>query len=619
MPSLSTLTPSRSTFLSTFPRISRNGLATRASLAVLAALLVGTPIGCSGTQLPATTPDRESGQSGLMAKTYAGQNKCNANAHDRPFVVEWDATDTSSFEGRAASDVVVVRYEGCKLEILDGCADESIHGAFGTYRPIDWTSGSVEKIDIANEAELVAKLPLGVASLEGRVAAGEQFRMEYFVAGTRTATRAAVKRKDLAKYAACAGATHFVYGYNLGAFALGSAKDIAGGAGGGTGLLFVGGKARSSQKAEKRGGLLDSCRGESAREVATCKTPIRLSLRAIAEDDGPAPVADVSPAAGTKAEGGTANRRLDTIERAGEYFQSANRKMQSRDGAGCLADLDAHDRLNPKMSSAEPKSLYANIRATCLMLAGQCTAGRILDRKAMAAMSPNTSAEQLDAMADGHYATYCAAHGGAQKPRDRVLSYANTLERSMSQDVPAAQCREAIEGLRKLRPDFANDPEFARTFSSVLPHAGPGCLAKAGDCQGAWSTFRVERKGTPREFDHDAPKCAGKYTPDAAAVSEGQAVARGEAEREALGNALSRMKAKDGRCHADFDAYDATLTGPKTTDPSHVYAQSRVACMMLAGRCDDGAALMRRVMGAKGNARLGDQYAEMMRREYCKK
>ncbi len=38
-----------------------------------------------------------------------------------PLIIEWDATDMSSFQGFTSDDVVLVKYEGCSLQVLDGC------------------------------------------------------------------------------------------------------------------------------------------------------------------------------------------------------------------------------------------------------------------------------------------------------------------------------------------------------------------------------------------------------------------------------------------------------------------------------------------------------------------
>src|SRR5262245_43570746 len=93
-------------------------------MSLFAALSLGAACGGAPT-VPGVTPSRESGQSSLMGETFAGKNKCNAANHERPFIIEWDATDMSSFEARAANDVVVVKYVGCDLKVLDSCVDDS--------------------------------------------------------------------------------------------------------------------------------------------------------------------------------------------------------------------------------------------------------------------------------------------------------------------------------------------------------------------------------------------------------------------------------------------------------------------------------------------------------------
>ena len=70
----------------------------------------------------------------------------------------------SSFESLAASDIVFVKYEGCSLRVLDECKNDSIRGEQGAYKPVEWTTGQLETIDIHNEGELYAKLPLSQAS-----------------------------------------------------------------------------------------------------------------------------------------------------------------------------------------------------------------------------------------------------------------------------------------------------------------------------------------------------------------------------------------------------------------------------------------------------------------------
>ena len=90
-----------------------------------------------------------------MDQTTAGKNRCTvAKSHERPFVIEWDATDLTEFEARAKRDMVFVRYDGCELKVLSGCLDEGVAGRYGAYYPPQATSGNVEGIDRAgNENE----------------------------------------------------------------------------------------------------------------------------------------------------------------------------------------------------------------------------------------------------------------------------------------------------------------------------------------------------------------------------------------------------------------------------------------------------------------------------------
>jgi hypothetical protein len=367
--------------------------------------------GCGGGAIPAADPSRASGQSALMGGTFAGKNACNAQTHDKPFIIEWDATDMASFEGRAANDVVFVRYEGCDLQVLDACANDSIHGALGDYRPAEWTSGSIEKVDIANEGELYAKLPLSVVTLGGRVKAGETFQMQYFVSGVRTATRSAVYRGDLDAIPGCKGATHFVYGYALGAFALASGKDVSGEAGVSAGAVGAGGSRSHTEHAEKIGGQLDTCRNETAKETKTCQVPIRLMLRPVAEGKDPnPPTATTASPAGAPA--GPPPSRSDNPNITADETKlrsSAIQKRNLHDGKGCLDDLDAADRQFPNSPglSTREGSGYLYIRATCLMLAGKCDVGRDLERRHWLATSPSMPRQTIDTLIQNDAGQYC--------------------------------------------------------------------------------------------------------------------------------------------------------------------------------------------------------------------
>jgi hypothetical protein len=433
-----------------------------------------------------------------LSKTAVGKNKCNPKTADRPFVVEWDATDMSSFESRAANDVVFVKYEGCDLKVLDGCVQDSVKGAFGSYQPVEWTSGSLEVMDINDEGELYAKLPLGASSLGGRIEGGEKFHMEYFVSGTRSATRESMHRPDLAKVAACKGATHFVYAFNLGAFALGAASSLKGSVGGSAFGFGAGAKRSTSAKVDKQGGVLASCRGETAKETDTCRVPIRLTLREISEEasaDAKAAQAPDTPESLNLA--GKIQASNDRERKAGAFFSSATAKLRARDGKGCLDDLDQHDQLDPR-----PEFLSTNpgasgiMRAMCIMLAGQCAAGKALYRKSLEkATGGQTAPDALDANVDSTAANHC--QGGTMTPREQLLKTIADLHRMIAMAKPdSTSCKDTIATIKRLAPLVKATDDPADVQIKLLPQSlrsnGTSCYARAGDCDAAWAFWQSE-------------------------------------------------------------------------------------------------------------------------------
>ena len=201
---------------------------------------------------------------------------CSSDGHDQPFIISWDATDRSSFESTAAGNLVFVKYEGCSLTVLDECALDS-----GAYGEPQWAAGELQTMSVETGDQLTRLLPLAASALGSRVSSGESFHMEYYVAGTRTADTEAVAASDVASRPGCEGATHFVRGFDLGAFALGSAKNLEMSAGGSAFGFQAEASASKSQSAERKGGDLSTCGGEDPTTAKQCQAPIRLTLSAL--------------------------------------------------------------------------------------------------------------------------------------------------------------------------------------------------------------------------------------------------------------------------------------------------------------------------------------------------
>jgi hypothetical protein len=463
---------------------------------------------CGGGVLPGARGAGEVQAAG-MAQTFAGKNRCNPKNAARPFVIEWDATDMSSFEARTANDVVFVRYEGCELQVVDACVNDAERGSFGSYKPVEWTSGSIEALDINDQGDLYAKLPLGAASLVGRVEGGEKFHMEYFVSGTRSATREAVYRGELAKKPACKDATHFVYAYNLGAFALGSWSSLHAEAGGTVWGFGAQGDRSSRSRAEKAGGVLASCRGDTAKDVSTCRVPIRLTLREIGEGESPDARAAAAPdtpdamnLAGKVAEAAAREKK------AQEHADAARSKAGARDGKGCLADLDLHDQLDPRPGGTSTNSAapLAMTRAQCMMLAGQCGAGKEAYRHALEKSGGTTlGPQQIERAADAVGGLNC--QGDSMTPREQLLKALIELNQGAYQEKKdAATCKAAFDTAKRLLPTVTprdDDDTQVKSAASALRLAAPACFAKAGDCDAAWIAWKEAWNLAPRTRTYD--------------------------------------------------------------------------------------------------------------------
>jgi hypothetical protein len=170
----------------------------------------------------------------------------------RPRIVGIRAIDLSTFAAHASRDVVIVRYDGCSLEILDACRDESVSGRVGAYKPPARMRAD-DRFQIHDEAELRARLPLATPELVREVSAG--FDVVVLTRGLVEATRDRISRAELPGAPECTRATHFVFSFEVGAFRIRAAD----------------GRAREA-------GRIDACDAEPPRD---CRVPISVTLRAL--------------------------------------------------------------------------------------------------------------------------------------------------------------------------------------------------------------------------------------------------------------------------------------------------------------------------------------------------
>ncbi len=184
----------------------------------LAGVLVAA---CGGTPLTPEDPPPSQTEPDLhpmtaSAATALDESKCaEGGVRQRPFVVNWDATDQAAFSAHIQDSLALVKAEGCKLELLPLCTIP------GEYR-LHETDGNLQSLTIGSEDQLYAELPLGFASLSGHLKQSGSLSLRYFVRGTKTATGARLYRSQLGD--GCEGATHLVVNYAAGAYELASAR-----------------------------------------------------------------------------------------------------------------------------------------------------------------------------------------------------------------------------------------------------------------------------------------------------------------------------------------------------------------------------------------------------------
>lgn len=229
---------------------------------LLAAVLAGP--GCGARNLAERAP---------ATPTFdpEGQTKCAVRRnHDKPLVVEWPSADRAELEARSKTQVVVVRYDGCEMELLGHCRAPGAY-AYTAVTPKQDTL-SIRTVD-----ELYAQIPVGAAKLEGKLASAGELNVAMTMVGRLDASRPQIGIDELE--GTCAGATHVMTGMTLGAFELfaGAGTEI----GGAIEVRAIGAGARRRARKETltRDGTPAACEGATSdAPPSDCSAPLRIEV-----------------------------------------------------------------------------------------------------------------------------------------------------------------------------------------------------------------------------------------------------------------------------------------------------------------------------------------------------
>ena len=349
--------------------------------------------------------------------------------------------------------------------------------------------------------------PLGAASLGGRVEGGEKFHMEYFVSGTRSATRESVHRGDIATRRRPARTRRTSSTPTTSARSRSArSRSIKGSVERQrVGLRRRGRSLVVSRRPRRRAASSAAAAATRRRTSATCRVPIRLTLREISDGDS-AETAEAQAPETPEAKNlaGKLLARTDREHKAAEHADAARLEGQlarRRAGASRSSTSTTSSTRAPRGSRRTRARTYAMTRGQCLMLSGQCSAGKVMYRKALEkSAGANMGPEQLDKAADGFASMNC--QGGSMAPRDQLLKALFDLQQgAYMQKKTTAACDAAYQTAKRLVPD--GEAERRRRHAGEAggrraPHdARPACFAKAGDCDSAWSAWKEAWKLDP--------------------------------------------------------------------------------------------------------------------------
>lgn len=211
-------------------------------------------------------------------------------AKGHPLIVDWQPEHRGDLEVAMREGVAVVGYDANGLRLLKDCHIDGSYGFIGVN-----TKEQLIKLQSADEVK--ANLPAGgigiLASLGAELGKSSEIDIAIIMVGKKKTTWANASRKDLK--GSCAGASHFVRGATIGAFALrsaakGQARTAAEVFGAGVSASF-----KDSKQLQSIDGALEACRQASPDANGPppqCGALLRLELVRLDEGASTKPAAD---------------------------------------------------------------------------------------------------------------------------------------------------------------------------------------------------------------------------------------------------------------------------------------------------------------------------------------
>lgn len=197
--------------------------------------------------------------------------RCSLAAkNESPLVTEWSSAEKANLQARLRSGALAVEFTGCSMRPILGC---NLRGSYRWQR----TTLASESIEIRNQDELFAKLPLGALALEGELARSGRLAVRTSVSGQYVLEGSS--SADVPDYGECQSATHLLVGVSIGSFKLHSGGTLHAGGSVEAGAYSGGAHTTSSESLLREAGDFDSCRASTDdRPELNCSSPIQAFL-----------------------------------------------------------------------------------------------------------------------------------------------------------------------------------------------------------------------------------------------------------------------------------------------------------------------------------------------------
>jgi hypothetical protein len=170
-----------------------------------------------------------------------------------------------------ASGPVAVSYTGCELHIVSECSLGK-----GKYE-FQRTTVDSDTVEISNDDDLYAKLPLGAARLEADLQRSGRLAVHTTVAGMHRLSGAGVA--DVPAEGECGKATHLVTQLTVGAFKLFAGGKAKASAAAGVGSIGAGGTRAEEEVTLTEAGDPKACDQTGDQPNANCGSPIQIFLQ----------------------------------------------------------------------------------------------------------------------------------------------------------------------------------------------------------------------------------------------------------------------------------------------------------------------------------------------------